>query len=77
MAARMMIVPEAVGAIVSIIGAVLVILWLAVVALELYALLDKDSPTPAGSADSDMYPGAPSSQSREPGVEPRRGEGKP
>lgn len=38
----------------------------------------KISPTPAGSgSDSDMYPGAPSSQSREPGVEPRQGEGDP
>lgn len=38
----------------------------------------EDPPTPAGSgSDSDMYPGAPSSQSREPGVEPRQGKGDP
>ena len=76
MMARTMIVFQCVGAIVSMIGAVLVILWLAVVALELYARLDKDSPTPAGSgSDSDTSPGAPSSQSRELGVEPRQGKG--
>jgi hypothetical protein len=49
-----------------------------VIEQELLALLDKDSPTPAGSgSDSDMSPGASDSQSRESGVEPRQGEGKP
>lgn len=44
---------------------------------ELTRLLEKSSPTPAGSvSDSDMLPDAPGSQSREPGEsKARQGEG--
>jgi hypothetical protein len=129
MMARTMIVFQCVGAIVSMIGTVLVLLWLLDVLItqwlratgsfkilirfawldgnkkqqlrddiaeeerlrkipyvppvddeddqeSLADIIQESSPTPAGSgSDSDTSPGAPSSQSRELGVEPRQGKG--